>query len=300
MSILHQSPSEAKIRRIIKSLVFGKKLFCPHCGSQSIKKYKKRYRCKACRRPFSLTSVTWLRGMKISLQSFWMIMWCWIKKLSVNQAASLCELSRPTIIRWYGKLRKNMPEASETRLSGIIQMDEAYRGSKERKFSIIGAKEKKGRIVLKVIPKSSVDRRDAIDFMASCVSPKSKLHTDGSSIYKKIENWYAVDHKYEIHRKWEFTLTSEIEGVWGTLTTFIRRMYHHITLDSAPGIVREFLARMTYPEWFVSPSSFFKASLRPLVRITRTRGRPSRKSRKSEMIFPFLSSDQINLASVPS
>ena len=300
MCILHQAPSQAKIKRDIKKLVFGRKLFCPRCGSPSVKKYEGRYRCKLCRRPFSLTSATWLKGMKLPLDLFWMVMWCWTKKISLNQAAELCELSKPTIARWYGKFRDNLPEMSEVRLSGVIQMDEAYRGSKGHKFSIIGAKEKKGRVVLKVIPKSSVDRRDAIDFMAFCVAPKSKLCTDGSSIYKKIDNWFAVDHRYEIHSKWEFTLTSEIEGIWGTLTTFVRRMYHHITIDSAPSIVREFSARMSYPEWFVSPGSFFKASLKPIPRIVRASGRPSKESRKTEMKFSSIIPAQINLTVVPS
>jgi len=299
MCILHQTPSQSKIRRDIKKFVFGKKLFCPHCGSPSIKKYEKRYRCKLCRRPFSLTSVTWMRGMKISLRLFWMIMWCWIKKMSITQAAGLCEVSKPTIVRWYAKFRDNMPEMDEVKLSGIIQMDEAYRGSKNHKFSIIGAKEKKGRAVLRVIPKSSVDRRDAVDFMATSVSPGSETCTDGSAIYKKIENWYPVSHKHEIHSKWEFTLTSEIEGIWGTLTTFIRRMYHHITIDSAPSIVREFSARLTYPKLFSSPDSFFKASLKALPKLTRSPGRPSQKSEKKEMEFSSIFPEQIKLAYVP-
>jgi transposase-like protein len=304
MCILQQSPSKAKIKRDIKKFVFGKKLFCPHCGSASIKKYENRYRCKLCRRPFSLISVTWLKGMKIPLDLFWMILWCWTKKMSITQASDLCDLSRPTITRWYGKFRDNIPEMDEIKLSGIIQMDEAYRGSNKNKFSIIGAKEKtkenKKKVVLKIIPKSSVDRRDAIDFMTEYVSPKSKLNTDGSSIYKKIENWYDVKHQYEIHSKWEFTLTSEIEGIWGTLTTFVRRMYHRITINNAPSIVKEFSARITYPELFNSPASFFEKSLSKLNRPIRTPGRKSKNQEKNETEFSSIYPEQINLTHVPS
>jgi hypothetical protein len=38
-----------------------------------------------------------------------------------------------------------------------------------------------------------------------------------------------LKHEYEIHKRFEFKLTSEIEGLWGVFRTFVRRMYHHVT-----------------------------------------------------------------------
>ena len=217
-NILKQVPSISKIRREIKRVVFGKYLFCPKCGSRQIKPVENRYRCRVCKKKFSLTSVTWLKGMKIPLDTFWLLLWCWLNETPVKQTTKLCCLSKPTVWRWFRKFRENLPEEKldNIALSGVIQMDEAYRGGKKQGYSIIGAKEEKGagqksKLALRVIAKSSVDRKDAISFLANHVEPDSKLQTDGSSIYRGINNWWRVNHEYERHNKWEFALTSEIE-----------------------------------------------------------------------------------------
>lgn len=77
-------------------------------------------------------------------------------------------------------------------------------------------------------------------FLFQNVQPKSTLQTDGSSIYKNINHWWPVKHKRDIHKKFEFGLTSEIEGMFGNLRTFIRRMYHHTSSEYLPEYVSEF------------------------------------------------------------
>ena len=266
MSILHQVPSEAKIQRQLKSIIFGKVLRCPHCGSRRIKKYEKRYNCKHCRKPFSLISATWLKGMKLSLQTFWLLLWCWINKVPIDQAQKTCGVSDPTVRNWYEKFRNHLPQdkLDNIRLAGTVQIDEAYRG----KYAIIGAKQarsKDRKAVLQILPKNSVDRKDSVDFLAQNVVPDSNLWSDGAAIYKGIANWWPVNHRYEIHKKFEFALTSEIEGLWGNLFTFIRRMYHHVTKNKMESIIKEFNFRFCFPEHFQDPSSYLKIALEPAV-----------------------------------
>lgn len=291
-NILSQVPTEHKIKRELKRVLFGKTMFCPCCGSSQIKKYEKRYRCKLCRKPFSLTSISWLKGMKLSLTTFWLILWAWTHKVPIDQAMKLCGISEPTARRWYEKFRNHLPQdkLNDIRLSSIIQMDEAYRSKKDKKYSIIGAKQKakkgeKRKIALQVIPKNSVDRRDAIKFMSQHIVPNSKLRTDGASIYKGIGNWWPVDHQYEIHKKFEFALTSEIEGIWGNLFTFIRRMYHHVTGEKAEGIVKEFTARFVFPEWFQNPQSYLNISFQRIPRPIRKKWRGQYQTTKKQKEF---------------
>lgn len=307
MSILHQIPSEAKMRRVLKGIIFGKTLFCPRCGSKSVKKYAKRYRCKVCRRPFSLISTTWFKSMKLPMQTFWLILWRYGNKIPICQAVNTCGVSKVTIIRWYDRFRDNLPRDKIVNviLSGTAQMDEMYRGKKEKRWAVVGANQKakkgqKRKIALQFIPKSSVDRKDALDFLSQRIAPNSNLNTDGASIYKKIGNWWPARHTYELHRKWEFTLTSEIEGLWGNFTTFITRMYHHISFEKAPEFLNEFTARFMYPEWFSSPEDFLNISVKPIVRFHRNPGKPKIRIYKQN-IFKFrLPAIQTKLASVPS
>ena len=254
-------PSEHLIRRYLKSITFGKYLQCPRCNSRRIKKYGKRYHCKKCRKFFSLTSHTWLKGLKLPLQTFWLILWCWLEKVPIDQARKLCGVNIRTIRSWYSKFRENIPLDYRVRLKGTIQCDEFYRGG----FSIIGIKQIGTRkIVCKFFKKNSVDRRDVIEVFKEHVVPGSKLYTDGASIYKTIDKWWPVKHKYELHKKFEFKITSEIEGLWGNFVTFIRRMYHHVTLSKLPEYLSEFVARFSHPEIFDSPLTFLQNSIIPV------------------------------------
>jgi ribosomal protein S27AE len=283
MSILRQVPTKAKMQRELKKVVFGDHLFCPRCGDRRIKKHENRYRCARCRTPFSLTSVTWMKGMKISLDTFWLLLWCWSNEVAADQAQKLCCVSKPTQRRWYEKFREHIPQQpfEELRLSGIVQMDEAYRGGKQG-YAILGAKEKQGKsskrrkMAFSVVPRPAVSRGEAFSMVTERIVPDSNLHTDGAAIYKTMEKWWRVNHFSELHKKWEFELTSEIEGLWGTLTTFIRRMYHHVTREQMEGLLREFQARQMYPEWFSSPSNFLAVSLVSI---------PQKTMRKSQTRF---------------
>jgi transposase-like protein len=235
--------------------------------------------------------------MKLPLDTFWLLLWCWSNEVAADQAQKLCCVSKPTQRRWYEKFREHIPRQpfQKLRLSGIVQMDEAYRGGKQG-YAIVGAKEKQGKsdkrrkMAFSVVPRPSVNRGEALSLITERVVPDSHLHTDGAAIYKTIEKWWRVNHQSELHKKWEFKLTSEIEGLWGTLTTFIRRMYHHVTKEKVEDLLQEFQARQMYPEWFNSPSNFLAVSLVPIQRKT---------MRKSQTIFPQTIQPYPMLISVP-
>lgn len=260
IALLNQIPSEAQIKKQLRKIIFGKNMFCPHCSSRKVYVSENRYRCRRCRKPFTLLSETWLNSMKISLRTFWALLWCWTQEIPVKQTQSLCHLSEPTVRYWFRQFRLHLPYF-EPILEGTIQMDEAYFKS----LSLIMAKQVGSkRLAHQVIFKNSVDRSEAAQFLFQWVKPKSKLQTDGASIYKGINHWWQVRHKKDIHKKWEFGLTSEIEGIFGVLRTFIRRMYHHVTHEYLPEYVSEFCFRFSSPEIFVSPNDYLIKTLRPV------------------------------------
>jgi len=141
-------------------------------------------------------------------------------------------------------------------------MDEAY----FRSLSLIIAKQVgSNKLAHQMIFKNSVDKQQAAQFLFQYIQPKSVLQTDGSTIYQGISQWWQVRPKKDIHRKWEFELTSEIEGMFGNLRTFIRRMYHHNTTpEYLPEYVSESCLRFSSPEIFVSPNDYLEKTLRPV------------------------------------
>lgn len=228
------------------------------------------------------------------LTTIWFLLWCWQSKVPVDQAMRFTELSEVTVRRWYARFRNNLPQEKlwDIRLEGAVQMDEMYRHG----YAVLGAKEEGGkrRCVLKIVKKESVDRKDAVELITHCVRPGSILQTDGASIYKRIENWCLVEHRSEIHKKFEFALTSEIEGLWGNFTTFVRRMYHHVTAAKADLLLVEFQFRFSFPEYFTNTGSYAKHVFQLLKRIPQKRGRNASKiladfSRSKKVGFPIIS-----------
>lgn len=258
IALLNQIPSEAKIRKQLKHIMFGKNLFCPWCHTRQVKASDQRYWCKQCRKHFSLFTRTWLSGMKLNLRTWYALLWCWTQRIPVLQSQKLCHVSEEGVRYWFRQFRLHLPIV-EPILEGNVQMDEAY----FRKLSLLLAKQVGTRnLAHQMIFKDSVDRAEATQFLFQWIAPKTTLQTDGSSIYKTIDQWWQVDHRVDIHKKFEFGLTSEIEGMFGVLRTFIRRMYHHTTPQYLPEYVSEFCLRFSSPEIFDSPFSYMTKTLK--------------------------------------
>lgn len=254
---LNQIPSEAQIRKFLRRILFGKNVFCPRCRYRNIHKDRGRYWCSRCRRRFSLLSYTWLAALKLPLEQWWMVLWCWTSQICVKQAMKLSGLSELAVRHWYDRFREHLPENQHI-LSRIVQLDEAY----GKGWSLVMAKEERSRrVAYVVLPEKSVERQHAIRFLAQHVRPGSRVCTDGAAIYRGIGKWWPIHHEHDLHAKWEFGKTSEIEGLFGNLRTFIRRMYHHVTAEKMSEYVREFSVRFSSPEIFENPKNYLQKSL---------------------------------------
>jgi transposase-like protein len=253
----NQIPSEAQIRKYIRRILFGKNVSCVVCGSRGVLRYENRYRCNGCRAKFSLLSHTWLSDMKIPYQKFWMLLWCWTIQEPVLQTMSWTKLSEDAVRRWYGRFRAHLPEEHHI-LERIVQLDEAF----FKNMTLMMAKQKGTRkLAWDVFPGTAPQRHHAVHFLFRKVKPGSKLWTDGAGIYRGIGKWWPVKHSRDIHRKFEFAHTSEIEGMFGVYRTFVRRMYHHHWSENLAEYVREFAFRFSSPELFENPLFYLQKSL---------------------------------------
>src|SRR3990167_707810 len=125
----NQIPSEAQIQKRLRRIVFGKEVHCPVCKTRRIYKNQGRYRCRKCRIRFSLLSHTWLSNMKLPLQRFYLILWCWTIQIPVKQGVAMTKLSELTVRHWYEEFRSHLPERSDI-LETLVQLDEAYFGGR--------------------------------------------------------------------------------------------------------------------------------------------------------------------------
>lgn len=199
--------------------------------------------------------------MKLDLADFWLVLWCWVAQVPVKQTSLINGLSVVSVRNWFEKFRSNLPEDQDV-LEHLVQLDEVYFGGKKDTQALFLGKQVGTRKLAYRLIKNHPKREDAWEYLESYIKPETKLHTDGASIYKKIDSWWPVIHTRDIHSKFEFKNTSEIEGMFGVLRTFIRRMYHHVTRDKLESVVLEFCTRFSHPEMFESPQEYLKITLR--------------------------------------
>lgn len=171
----------------------------------------------------------------------------------------MTQLSEITIREWFDKFRQNLVQNDWLEpLKEIVQMDEAFFG----KSLVVAAKDiKQKRIVLRVLSQKNMQKQHAVQFVSRHVEPGSDFFTDGGGWYRGIQKNWPVNHRYDVHSKWEFGHTSEIEGVIGNLRTYIRRQYHHVTRSKLSDLVAEFEANFNHPEIFENPRNYLQKSL---------------------------------------
>jgi len=143
----------------------------------------------------------------------------------------------------------------------IVQLDEAYFGGWKGRALLMAKQKGTRKLAYKILNHTQPSRLDALNFLKENIKPGSILCTDGFSIYQGIEKLYPVTHIVDIHKSWEFGKTSEIEGIFGNLRTFIRRMYHHVTPEKLEETVSEFSFRFSHPKIFKNPRIFLQITL---------------------------------------
>jgi len=261
MGILEGIPSDAKILAIVRRATFGERLHCPRCGTSRIRRSEGRFRCTGCRKPFSLTSVSWLSGMKICPRHLWLLLLCWQRRFAFGTAVQVTGLSHITVRRWFRRFRWNLSHESPT-LKDFVEADESFHGRRRRGVQriVLGAVERRAwRFVVRTSRRRDQESTDR--FLLSHVERGATVATDEAYCYQGIDTFFGYPHVTCNHSRFVFGETNRIEAVWSALKRFIRRTYDHIHPDWLPDILREFEARANAPELFVSPLTFLENSL---------------------------------------
>jgi len=255
--------SARKIRAFFKKCIFGRNIFCPACRSHHVVAHQGGYRCKKCSLRFSLLSHTFLKGAKLDEAQIIRIVECFVAATPVNQAMRLTGLSEKAVRHWYALLRAQLPQ-NTTVLSGLVQVDELYMGGRKGRAIIAGKAVVPKHIAMYVCQRWKPTFQDFTSFFQTRIAPGSHVCTDGHPSYRIMPVIFPITHQRDNHGKFEFTHTSEIEGVFGTFRTFIRRMYHHISYKYLEEYCVEFEARFSHKEYFLSAEQFLLKTLRPM------------------------------------
>jgi ISXO2-like transposase domain/Transposase zinc-ribbon domain len=247
-------------------------VYCPRCGAVKVfpvgsMPYK--WQCYACAPGqgyrFSHIAGTifentnkplrqWFKNVHLMLTSRKGISALQIKRHmgfgSYETAWSMCHKIRAALIE------------PETKLGGIVEVDETYVGGKDKnrhwnkrsgtsgrgydrlKTPVVGAVKRKGNVVARVV--LGVDQTTIEEFVREAISNKvSLLCTDACNVYKGLGRAYShgvINHSIGQHVVGTIH-TNTIEGFWSIFKRGIVGSFHKVSRKYLPLYVVEFLFR---------------------------------------------------------
>lgn len=250
-------PSNRKCQRKLHRLIFGTEA-CPECAGGL--KYTDSYAwCGACRKKVRVRSVCWLRYSKLSYRTIFILVLAWQNRCTPGDIHTLTGLSYPTIQAWLSRLRSKLPR-DDTRLEGIVEMDESFFGKRKHHHQtiVLGARERGGNIRLRTT--ESRDEGSIETFLLKHVRTDSVLHTDSFSSYHNV-SWYGFAHETCNHSAGNFSGTARTENIWSRAKRHIQKLYGRFHRPYLELLLIEWEARHNFPELFTNPEAYLRECL---------------------------------------
>ena len=242
--------------------------FCPDCGSLNYARIFSRkpmpYRCRDCRKHFSVRKGTVMQGSPLGLQ-LWVIaiymMTTGIKGTSSMKLHRELGVTQKTSWFMMQRIREGFLEGIDKPMPGPVEVDETYIGGKRKnmsnakrkelagtgrgavgKVAVLGAKDR----ATKQVAAEVVDRTDGATlqgFVADHADSDAMVYTDDASAYKGIPQ----RHKSVKHTVKEFVRgeahTNGMESFWALLKRGYVGTYHQMSKKHLHRYVREFAGR---------------------------------------------------------
>lgn len=264
---LKQFPNEESARLYFEAKRWNGAPVCAHCGSMNAVECKDHrpmpYRCRDCRKHFSVRTGTVLAESKIELQKWLMAIYMMTtarkgipstqmaRELGITQKSAwfLAQRIRET---WLSNHNDSGP------MGGEVECDETYVGGKEMnkhaskklhagrgtvgKTIVAGIKQRNGVVVAAVVPSTSA--RVLQSFIRANVQAGSTVYTDEHSSYSGMNDYthFAVRHGTK-----EFVNgmahTNGIESFWALLKRGYYGVYHYMSTKHLHRYINEFANR---------------------------------------------------------
>ncbi len=225
--------TEDACRDYLFALRWPEGFVCPRCdGNRAWRTIRGLWLCASCRRQVSVTAGTIFQNSRLPLTLWFRAMWYVVSQKNGVSALGVQRVlglgSYETAWTWLHKLRRAMVRPGRSRLSGCVEVDEAFLGASEKgvngretntKVKIVVAAQEDGprigRIRLRRVKDFS--GTSLTGFIQENVEPGSVVHTDGWQAYNRLSAM-GYGHKVTV-----------LDGAGGAMSELLPRVHRVIS-----------------------------------------------------------------------
>jgi transposase-like protein len=239
-------------------------VYCARCGNENVYPATNKpfhWQCSKCAKAggyrFSVIAKTIFDNTKVPLKIWFKVIYLMltskkgISSLQIHRMMGFGSYS--TALYMCHRIRAGLADPNFRKLVGIVEVDETYVGGKNRnrhwnkrtpgtggegKDTVVGAVERKGNVVARVI--AHADTGTLNSFIREAISEKvSLIATDEHPGYRKLKKHGTVRHSAGQYVNGAVH-TQTIDGFWSLLKRGIMGSFHKVSRKYLPLYVAEF------------------------------------------------------------